>query len=47
MAVVIVHQTEFGIVVLVAPLNGLVDAVTAFRNFSIGSVGVGGADVSV
>ena len=44
MTVVVVHQTEFGVVVLAAPLDGLVDAVGAFRYFTIG--GVGGADVT-
>ena len=47
MAVVIVHQTESGIVVLTAPLDGVVDAVGTFRYFTIGGVGVGGADVTV
>ena len=47
MAVVVVHQAELGIVVLTAPLDGLVDAVGTFRNFTIGGVGVGGADVTV
>jgi len=47
MAVVIVHQTEFCIVELTTPLDRLVDAVGAFRYFTIGGVGVGGADVTV
>ena len=47
MAIVIVYQAEFGIIVLAAPLDGLVDAVATFRCFTIGGVGVGGADVAV
>ena len=47
MAIVVVHQAEFGIIVLAAPLDGLVDTVGAFCYFSIGGVGVGGADVTV
>ena len=46
MAVVIVHQTEFGVVVLTTPLDGL-PSVTAFRYATVRGVGVGGADVTV
>jgi len=45
--IVIVHHPQLSIVVLTAPLDGLVDAVGAFRYFTIGGVGVGGADVTV
>ena len=47
MAVVIVHQAQLSIIVLAAPLDGLVDFVGAFRYFSIGGVAVGGANVAV
>ena len=46
MPIVVVHQTEFGIVVLTTPLDGL-PSVTAFRYATVRGVGVGGADVTV
>ena len=46
MAVVIVDEGEFGVVVLAAPLDGLGD-IAVCCDFSVGGVGVGGAEVAV
>ena len=46
MAIVIVYQAEFGIIVLAAPLDGL-PSVTAFRYATVRGVGVACADVTV
>ena len=45
MSVIIVHQSQLGIVELAAPLDGLGD-VTFFGYGSVGGVGVEGADVA-
>ena len=46
MAVVVVDEAEFGVVVLTAPLDGL-GYVTLCRYLAVGGVGVGGADVTM
>ena len=45
MTVVVVDETEFGVVVLAGPLDGLGD-ISVCCDFSIGGVGVGGAEVA-
>ena len=45
-AVVVVDQTEIGIVELAGPLDGL-GYITFFRYLAVGGVGVGSADVAV
>ena len=45
MAVVIVNEAKFGIIVLAAPLDGLGD-IAFRRDFAVGGVGVGRADVA-
>ena len=47
MAVVVVDEGEFVIMEFAAPLDGLVDAVGAFRYCTIGGVSVVRADVAV
>ena len=44
-AVVIVNEAKFGIIVLAAPLDGLGD-IAFRRDFAVGGVGVGRADVA-
>ncbi len=45
-SVVVIDQSEFGIAVFTAPLEGL-DGAAAGCDFAIGGVGVGGADVAI
>ena len=45
-AVVIVDETEFAIVILAGPLDGL-GYISFCRDFAVGGVGVGSADVTV
>ena len=46
MAVVVVDQTELGVVELAGPLDGLL-GVAGRRYLAIGGIGIGGADVAV
>ena len=45
-AVVVVNEAEFGVVILAGPLDGLGD-ISFCRYLAVGGVGVEGADVSV